>query len=289
MVQRTRRVAKAKRAAPGVRVRRTGTRPASRRGRHPGGRRFAIVSSAAVLLAGIGLVVSLAPGWGRAQEEFVVSEIEVRGNTVLTAAEVIELSGISLGESLLGVELGELEVAVARSSRVERARASRHLPGTIVIRLDETLPVALVAAGSGEFAEVTDDGRVLHPVARSSRVDLPLVTGAFGPVEAGAELGCEELERALELLREARRVSPQLWMEISEVRIAPGSGLIIYTVADGAEVRVGSGALDANGLLDLWLVMSDLRAKGLAAESIDLRFDGQLVVKLSPGSAGGRA
>ena len=270
-------------------MRRTGTGPASRRRICAGGRRVAIVSSAAVLLAGIGFVISRAPGWGRAADEFVLSEIDVRGNTVLTAAEVVDLSGLALGESLLGVRLGELEGAVARSSRVERVRASRRLPGTIIIRLDETLPAALIAAESGGFAEVTDDGRVLEPVERSDRVDLPVVTASFGSVEPGTRLESQELVRALELLREARRISPELWAEISEVRFAPGSGLIIYTVADGAEVRVGSGALDANGLRDLWLVMSDLRARGLAAESIDLRFDDQLVVRLSPETAGGRA
>jgi hypothetical protein len=115
------------------------------------------------------------------------------------------------------------------------------------------------------------------------------VTGAAGSLEAGAGPTGTDLTRALEVLREARRVSPLFWSELSEVRIAPGSGLIIYTVADGAEVRVGSGALDANGLEDLWRVMCDLRARGLVAESIDLRFANQLVVKLSPRSAGGRA
>jgi cell division septal protein FtsQ len=289
MGRRTRRVAKAKRAAPGVRVRRTGTRPASRRETASRVRRVAIVSSAAVLLAAIGLVVSLAPGWGRVQGDFVISAIDVKGNTVLTPDEVIGLSGLELGASLLDVRLDEVEEAVARSSRVERARVSRHLPGTIVIRLDEAVPVAFVAAGSGGLAEVAEDGRILEPVERSSCVDLPLVTGATGPVGAGAAPTDAELRRALELLREARRVSPLLWAEFSEVRIAPGSGLIIYTVADGAEVRVGSGALDADGLADLWLVMCDLRARGLVAESIDLRFANQLVVRLSPKSAGGRA
>jgi cell division protein FtsQ len=287
--QRTRRVAKAKRAAPGVRVRRTGTGPASRRRTCAGGRRVAIVSSAAVLLAGISFVVWQAPGWGRAAEEFVLAEIDVRGNTILTAAEVIELSGLSLGESLLGVRLGELEEVVARSSRIERVRATRHLPGRIIIRLDEIVPVALVPSGHGQFAEVTDDGRVLEPVERSPWVDLPVVTGSPGTVAPGDVIESQELHRALELLREARGVSPELWTEISEVRFAPGSGLIIYTVADGAEVRVGSGALEANGLRDLWLVMSDLAARGLVAESIDLRFDGQLVVRLSPGTSGGPA
>lgn len=269
-------------------MRRTGTGPASRRTKSPSGRRAVIVSSAAVLLAGIGFVVSRAPSWGRTADEFVISEIDVRGNTILTDAEVVELSGVTVGESLLGVRLGDIEGAVARSSRVERALASRHLPGTIVIRLDEMLPAAIVATGSGGYVEVTDGGRVLQAVERSAFVDLPLITGSFGSAEPGEELGSEELCSALELLREARRISPHLWMEISEVKIAPGSGLIIYTVADGAEVRVGSGALYTNGLEDLWLVISDLRARGLAAESIDLRFDGQLVVKLPPGAKGGR-
>lgn len=289
MVRRTGRVAKAKRATPGVRVRRTRTRPASRSGSASRVRSVAIVSSAAVLLGAIGLVVTLAPGWGRSQEDFVVNAIDVRGNVILTPDEVIELSGLELGESLLGVRLAEVEEAVGRSSRVARARVSRHLPGTVVIRLDETPPVALVAAGSGELAEVTEDGRVLEPAERSSCFDLPIVTGAAGSLETGAAPSGTDLTRALGVLREARRVSPLFWAELSEVRIAPGSGLIIYTVADGAEVRVGSGALDANGLEDLWRVMCDLRARGLVAESIDLRFANQLVVKLSPRSAGGRA
>jgi hypothetical protein len=270
-------------------VRRTGTGPASRRRVSPGGRRVAIVSSAAVLLAGIGLVVSLAPGWGRDAEEFVVSAIDVRGNTILTDEEVVALSGLSHGESLLGVGLADVEEEIGRSSRIGRARASRRLPGTIVITLDENLPAALIADGSGGFAEVTDARVVLECVELSPFVDLPFIGGTFGPVEAGAELDSEELALALELLSLMKQVSQELWAEVSEVRIAPGSGLIIYTVADGAEVRVGSGALGTSGLRDLWLVMCDLRARGLTAESIDLRFDGQLVVKLSPGTGGERA
>ena len=55
-------------------------------------------------------------------------------------------------------------------------------------------------------------------------------------------------------------------MDISEVRIAPGSDLVIYTVADGAEIRVGSGALDSSDLERLWRVLCDLRGRGGEAE-----------------------
>ncbi len=80
---------------------------------------------------------------------------------------------------------------------------------------------------------------------------------------------------------------PALAAEMSEVRIAPGSGLVIYTVADGAEIRVGSGALDSRGMKRLSMVLSDLRSRGVKAESIDLRFRDQIVVKPAQGGAGG--
>ena len=74
-------------------------------------------------------------------------------------------------------------------------------------------------------------------------------------------------------------MSSSLWMEISEVHIAPGSGLVIYTVADGAEIRFGSGAYDTMTLSQLWAVLNDLRARGVTAETIDMRFRSQVVVR----------
>ena len=141
----------------------------------------------------------------------------------------------------------------------------------------------------GRLVEVSDDLTVLPAVSRTPFVDLPVVTGTGVSVDAEGLSESTELDRALRVLRSARCVSPWLWMEISEVRIAPGSGLILYTVADGAEIRVGSGALDDDGLRRLSLVLADLRTRGVRAESIDLRFRDQAVVRLSPGLAGGRA
>jgi hypothetical protein len=102
-----------------------------------------------------------------------------------------------------------------------------------------------------------------------------------GNVEPGIAELSPELEGALALLRRAREVSEGLWMDISEVRIAPGSDLVIYTVADGAEIRVGSGALGSRDLERLWRVLIDIRDGGREAETIDLRFRNQVVVRFS--------
>jgi len=200
---------------------------------------------------------------------------------VLTEDEVLELSGVVMGSSLLDVRISLLEEAVAASPRVDRAQVRRVLPDRVVVTLEEKRPAALVAVGANDVLEVTDDGAVLSAAARTASVDLPVITGAVGNVEPGISELSPELTDALALLRRAREVSEGLWMDISEIRIAPGLGLVIYTVADGAEIRVGSGALGSRDLERLWRVLIDIRDRGREAETVDLRFKNQVVVRLS--------
>lgn len=244
-------------------------------------KRFAIVASALVLVAGMALVLFRAPGWGRSEERFLLLRFEVRGNRVLTEDEILELSGAVMGSNLLDIRISVLEEAVAASPRVERAYVRRVLPDRVVVTLDEKRPAALVLVGANDILEVTDDGAVLPAAAQTASVDLPVITGAVGNVEPGIAELSPELEDALALLRRAREVSEGLWMDISEVRIAPGSGLVIYTVADGAEIRVGSGALGSRDLERLWRVLTDIRDGGRQVETIDLRFRNQVVVRFS--------
>lgn len=279
----------ANRATPEVRARkRVGTCPAQHGREALSWRRIAIVSSAVLLAGGIGLVFVMAPGWGRGAEQFRVARVDVRGITVLTPHEVQELSGLTDGASLLSVSVPEVEAAVLRSPRVERVQASKLLPDRVLIRLVEKEPLAIVETSHG-MVEVTSDLVVLPVVERTPFVDVPVITGGHVDLEEGGTVGEADVLAAMDLIRGARDVSRTLWMDISEVRIAPGSGLVIYTVADGAEIRVGSGALDENGLKRLSLVLGDLEARGIRAETIDMRFQDQAVVRVRPGGAGGRA
>jgi cell division septal protein FtsQ len=181
----------------------------------------------------------------------------------------------------MDVEPAGVERTLAASPRVARARVSRSLPDRVEILLEETLPAAIVPGGPDGFVEVSDQALVLPAADRSAFVDVPLITGVPAPPEAGQTFESELLREALDVLRQAKEISPSLWMEISEIRFAPGSGLVIYTVADGAEIRFGLGALNSSDLSNSWKVLSDLKARGAAARSIDLRFDGQVVVRLA--------
>ncbi len=254
-----------------------------------GAKRIIIAASAVLLLTGIAFSAYKASAWGDEAGRFPLSLLEISGNAVLTEAEVVELAGIEPGMDLLSIDLGRVEATIISSPRVERAYVTRRLPDHVLIRLDEKLPAAIVAAGSSGFVEIAGDGSVLPGAERTPFVDIPLISGLSEPPSAGEVFDSENLRTALNLLKTARELSPSFWTEISEVHIAPGSGLVIYTVADGAEIRFGSGAYDRMKLSQLWAVLSDLRARGVTAETIDMRFRSQVVVRTAEGGPRGRA
>jgi cell division protein FtsQ len=254
---------------------------AARRLRLPRPHRAVFIASAIVLAVGMSVAVSKASRWGLCGGSFLLSQVDVVGNRLLTKDEVVRLSGLEMGTSLLTVRIADVESAVRQSPRVRRVRVSRALPNRLIVTLDETLPVALVAVAPGKVVEVSESGALLPTVERSDLVDVPLITGA--EVGEGGQPLSEGLKEVLDLIVAAKEEAPIFAAEISEVRIAPGSGLVIYTVADGAEIRVGSGALDARGMKRLSMVLSDLRSRGVKAETIDMRFRDQIVVRPARG------
>ena len=273
----------------GARRMRTERRDCDRSQREVGGaKRIAIAACAALLLAGVGFSAYKASAWGDEVGRFPLCLLEIIGNVVLTEEEVVELAGLEPGMDLLSIDLGRVEAAMISSPRIERACVTRQLPDHVLIRLEEKLPAAIVISGSSGFVEVADDGSVLPVAQRTAFVDIPLISGLGEPPSGGEVFDSENLRAALSLLRRAREFSPLLWMEISEVRIAPGVGLVIYTVADGAEIRFGSGACNTIELSQLWAVLSDLRARGVTAETIDMRFRNQIVVRTAGGGRHGR-
>jgi cell division protein FtsQ len=243
---------------------------------------FIVRTLLALSALGVGLGLSGIARWGQSAESFVVERFEVHGNVVLTQREIQELSGIVTGSNLVSAGIAGIESSLASHPRIERAQASRALPDKIVVNVQEKLPAALVAIGDDDV-EIAEDGTFLPRAARTPLVDLPAIIGARGTPEKGRITDSEEIMAALRLLRTAKRVSPDLWMEISEVRIAPGPSLVLCSAADGALVRIGPGACDHGVLARLWLVLCELRARGEDAESIDLRFRDQVIVRQKTG------
>jgi cell division protein FtsQ len=233
----------------------------------PGLARHLLASSLArrvALISGL-LVVAGAPWWGRhglgALAFFRVRSVEVHGVRYLAAGDVVARLRVDTTASVWD-DPAPWETRLRGMPQVRAATISRRMPGTLVVRLRERLPVALVPTPAGLRAY---DALATALPIDPTRTDLDL------PVAGRAD------PQILRLLDAVREELPGLFARISDVRRAPAGDLII-TLADAvvrAPANVGIGRL-----AELLPVTADLARRHARGAELDLRYRDQVVARL---------
>jgi cell division protein FtsQ len=145
---------------------------------------------------------------------------------------------------------------------VRRVSVRRKLPGTLVVEVEENLPIALVPANDG-----------LHAYdARGTLLPIDLArTPIDAPIVARRDIGL------LALLGVLRNEAPALYDRVSEIRIAgPDEVLLEFS---GTPVRAMRDVTAAR-LAEIEPVQEDLARRGLRAAEIDLRYRDQVIARL---------
>ncbi|HEU4632258.1 MAG TPA: FtsQ-type POTRA domain-containing protein [Gemmatimonadaceae bacterium] len=212
----------------------------------------------------LGVLLSV-PWWGRPTLQrldfFHVRAVEVVGARYLDPVEVVRRLAVDTLHSVWD-ELAPLEARVAAHPQVEAVSIERKLPGTLVVRVRERLPVAFVASADGLRALDAAGRRLPIDPARTA-VDLPVVGSADTTL--------------LALLGELREEDPALYRRISEVRRVGGDELL-FRLYDRT-VRTGVDVTPAR-LAMIRPVEADLRRRHLDATELDLRFRHQVIARL---------
>ena len=93
---------------------------------------------------------------------FRVSEIQVQGNQIYSAEQVAEVCGVELGDNLVMVNRAAVSGSVkTRLPYVQEVSVGLILPGTVVIKVQESEIAGLVEADVGSKWYVNTSGRVL--------------------------------------------------------------------------------------------------------------------------------
>jgi len=246
---------------------RSGTAPATGSGPiDPAARRRRRVRRVGALL-GLVALGSL-PWWGpvplRRLEFFRVRRVVVEGTRYAEPTEIVSRLRVDTTASIWD-DVSPLVARVESHPQVRAVRIGRRLPGTLVVRIEERLPVALVASPKG-FGLV--DARGVTLPVDPSRV------GADLPVLAARDT---TLLRVLGALRDSL---PAFYAEVSEGRRG-GRGEVVlvllrHRVLANPQVTVGRFA-------EAVAVAQDLARRGLVAAELDLRFRDQVVARLPDG------
>jgi len=219
-------------------------------------------------LGGIAVLLLLAsPLWGppvlRRLDFFRVRRVEILGTRYTSPSELLERLRVDTTRSVWD-PLDPLAARVRSHAQVESVTVARRLPGTLVVRVVERHPVALVEAPGGLRA-VDERGRRLPLDPSKTPVDAPVVTAA--PRDT----------LVYHLLGEMQREAPALYARLSSIRAA-GADEMVLQIAD-LSVRAMTNVTLAR-LGDIDPVQRDLARRQLRPTELDLRYRDQVIARL---------
>jgi cell division protein FtsQ len=225
--------------------------------------------AAAALSAALSIAAWQAWRWAAASPVFTLREIRFTGLAHASEAELIRRSGLALGDNLLRADLPRAARAIESHPWIAVALLERRLPGTLLVRVEEHRPAALVEAGG--IYVLDDEGRLFKKAAPEDGLDVPILTGLSRDawLSRRPELQLRLLS-ALHLL-DAWRAANLSTSALSEVRLEEDSGFTLFAHDGGGlqEIRLGAKDLPLK-LRRLAQVRAALARRGERATRIDL-------------------
>ena len=238
------------------------------------------------LAAGILLARPLEPlilSWASAELGGLES-IAIQGNSQLSFNDVAIATGVARGQQLAEIDLDQVETRLREQPWIKNAHVLRLPPATLVVRVDEREPRALLVDAPGRTppgrVRLVDEEGVVFAIA-SGREDLPQFVGGEN-LETGR--GHVLLADGLSLLRLLKSA------EIETV-VSPGEALTVHLPNDGSsegwivrgriEVILGQGQHEAR-IRRLVELLGNQEVRELLSQQdlrVDLRFTDQAVLE----------
>jgi cell division protein FtsQ len=221
-------------------------------------------------------------------------QVHISGNHYVEPASVLEIFAADRNQSLLRIPLEERRRQLQAIPWVAEATVRRALPNTLEVDIVERTPIAFLREGSG-LSLIDIHGVILEKPLRDE-FHFPVVTGIR------ADMPIDDREERMHLfagfLQGIDAVRPAAADQVSEVDLADDhdlcatltglqpevvNGAADSSVDDSAPLLVHFGDGDFQSKYQTLLEkIGDVRAKLGPVESIDLRFDGELVADPQP-------
>lgn len=208
---------------------------------------------------------------------FSVRTVEVVGTERVSPEEVQELTGVKPGVNILTLRAQDLARAVAGHPWIQGIELVRHLPGQVTLKVRERRPLFMVPYRTS-FLEVAGDGVILavRPTLRGQA--LPLVTGFT--VESEVRLGQRLPGEAVEQIGRCLQGLPADFLaQVAEIHLDSTGEFTLYTL-NGLQILLGRPVDISQKLALLTGTWSELKARGQAAATVDLRSGKEAVVRL---------
>lgn len=202
-------------------------------------------------------------------------DIDVSGVHNASRVQVMEIAGSDIGRNVFFVPLDERRMQLEKIPWVESATVMRLFPNRVAVDIAERTPVAFVQIGS-KINLIDAAGVVLGPPAnRQARFSFPVIHGV-------AET--DPLSSRSALMKIYNRLTRELdaggyTRQVSEVDLSDPEDVKATVNDAGGTVMIHLGSSDFLERYQLYAAhIGEWRQQFHRVQSVDLRFEGQIVV-----------
>jgi cell division protein FtsQ len=228
----------------------------------------------------VAITICLIFGANSWKSNLKIKQINIEGNRIVGANEIIQLAHVQIGTLLYNVNLTTIQQNIISHYYIKDAIVERNLPNSIQIQITERIPLALV--NRTETTYLDEDGVVLPRSISHKILDLPMISGisTTGPLNFGSSLSQTDVREALQILSVMKRVYRTMYHNISEVQLRNGGDIVLYSTEGGVPIIFGHGEL-ASKLVRLETFWNTIvRTRGPQhLQYVDLRYQDQIVAR----------
>jgi len=246
---------------------------------------------AAVGVLGWGVWLGMKSGVRRMFSEnpaYQITDIAVENaGEFMKPAQVLDIIRVRRGQNLLALDLTEMRRELELRSIVEKAELWRELPGKLMIRVTERVPLANISGGAkGAVYQIDRHGVIMdlssfqkHSPELAKRLGaLPDITGAnIAELKIGRATTSPEVFQALELIQKLDHMDFGSSLEVTSIDVSR-RGMLVVSTSDQATVKIGLSELDRQ-LQRLALIFNDARQRSERIVAADLTVKQDIPVK----------
>ena len=238
------------------------------------------VALAAVVVAVFGMAGAALYRYGEHSWRFRIDssdQIEIAGAQHVTHAQIMEVMGGDIGRNIFFVPLAQRKLQLEQIPWIESASVMRFVPNRLSVEIHERTPVAFARVGS--HISLIDAGGTLMELAPGGkhRYSFPVIAG----MNTGEPLSMRaaRMKNYNELVRQLDSGGAHYSQELSEVDLADPEDVKVVVADPNGEVLVHLGS---GNYLQRYRIygthVQQWRQQFDKLESVDLRYDGQIIV-----------
>jgi cell division protein FtsQ len=233
-----------------------------------------------VVLAILGAACASVYRYGKHSWRFRVDssdQIEVAGADHVAHAQIMEVMGGDIGRNIFFVPLAQRKQQLEQIPWVESASVMRFVPNRLRIEIHERTPVAFARMGS--HISLIDAGGTLMELAPGAKhkYSFAVIAG----MNAGEPLSTRaaRMKNYNELVREIDSSGARYSQELSEVDLTDAEDVKVLAADANGEVLVHLGSANYLQRYKTYVThVQQWRQQFDKLESVDLRYDGQIIV-----------